>query len=209
MSSSKLKIKIVAFTVDEEGLKLFLKQVNSDEFFLPWGRLEEGDPLEVTVRRVIKENLGFSPKDEYIEQLYTFSKIRDSNTYIDIVYYILIPYQRVVKDRLNEFLDVREALLKTEEDKKIIRYALQRLAWKLEYTNVVYSLIPAEFTLSELQTTYEAIFGKKLDKRNFRKKIMSLKLLKNTGKKRRGEVARPATLYCFRQKTPVIVKVFS
>ena len=95
-----------------------------------------------------------------------------------------------------------------QEDKEIISYAVQRLQWKIEYTNVVYSLLPREFTLSELQLTYEAILGKELDKRNFRKKILFLKLLKDTGKKRTGTVARPASVYEFRKRSPVRVKVF-
>ena len=94
-------------------------------------------------------------------------------------------------------------------DRNIIKYAVQRLQWKIEYTNVVYSLIPFEFTLSRLQTTYEAILGKTLDKRNFRKKILSLGLLKKTGKILKGFKARPALVYGFRKRTPVMVKVFS
>ena len=89
---------------------------------------------------------------------------------------------------------------------KILRYALQRLRWKLEYTNVVYSLLSERFTLTELQRTYEIILGKTLDKRNFRKKILSLKILKDTKQYTKEVSHRPAKLYTFLSKAPQIIE---
>jgi 8-oxo-dGTP diphosphatase len=63
---------------------------------------------------------------------------------------------------------------------EIIQYAKQRLEWKLEYTNVVKEILPSQFKMSQLQAMYEVIIGKKYDKRNFQKKIFSLKILKET-----------------------------
>ncbi len=83
------------------------------------------------------------------------------------------------------------------DHKKIIDYALQRLKYKLEYTTVAFQLLPKEFTLTELQQVYEVIFGKPIDKRNFRKKILSLGLIKDTKKTKRDVAHRPAKLYSF------------
>jgi len=66
------------------------------------------------------------------------------------------------------------------DHKEIVEYARERLRGKLEYTNLAFSLLPEKFTFSELQGVYEAIFGKKFDKRNFRKKIARLELVKPT-----------------------------
>ena len=86
----------------------------------------------------------------------------------------------------------------------MIDYALRRLQAKLDYSNVAYSLLPEEFSLSELQGTYEAILGRRLDKRNFRKRILSLEIVEATGRVTSVGRHRPAQLYRFRERKPVI-----
>lgn len=190
-------IKIVAFTVVEDKLRIFL-----NKGLLPQGELQDDESLDAGALRIFKKVLPILPKESYLEQLYTFSKARN----IEVVYYILLPGYTLKP--LANWYSLERSDLARQEDKEIISYAVQRLQWKIEYTNVVYSLLPDRFTLSELQQTYEAILGNQLDKRNFRKKILSLKLLKDTGKKRTGTVARPASVYEFRKRSPVRVKVF-
>jgi 8-oxo-dGTP diphosphatase len=90
----------------------------------------------------------------------------------------------------------------------IVTYAAKRLRAKLEYTNAAYSLLPREFTLSELQEVYEAILGKRFDKRNFRKKYLELGLIKPTGRKTAGGRQRPAALYSFKSHHPAELKKF-
>jgi 8-oxo-dGTP diphosphatase len=82
------------------------------------------------------------------------------------------------------------------DHRKILEYALERLRNKLEYTTVGFQLLPEKFSLTELQGVYEAILDKRLDKRNFRRKIELLKILKPTSEYRRGG-QRPARLYRF------------
>jgi 8-oxo-dGTP diphosphatase len=84
--------------------------------------------------------------------------------------------------------------------------AVDRLRSKLAYSNIVYGLLPAEFTLSELQDVYEIILGRGLDRRNFRKKILATGLLKPLTKQRRG-AHRPATLYRFSRRRPTIIEM--
>jgi 8-oxo-dGTP diphosphatase len=92
------------------------------------------------------------------------------------------------------------------DHEQVGRIALLRLRSKLQYTNIVYSLLPKEFTLGELQEVYETFLHRRLDRRNFRKKILALDLLKKLPKKRRG-THRPAALYAFRQKRPMIIEM--
>jgi 8-oxo-dGTP diphosphatase len=89
----------------------------------------------------------------------------------------------------------------------MLQYALQRLRWKLEYTNIVYSLLPRDFTLTELQRVYETILDRPLDKRNFRKKMMSLGMLQATPRMAKIGAHRPARLYRFRRRMPMIIEV--
>ena len=89
----------------------------------------------------------------------------------------------------------------------MLKYAVLRLKYKMEYSNVVYSLLPKKFTLTELQKVYEIVLQKVIDKRNFRKKILSLGLIKMVGEKR-GEAYRPAALYSFIKRKFAIVEIF-
>lgn len=82
----------------------------------------------------------------------------------------------------------------------IVTYAHQRLAAKITYTNAVFSLLDTYFTLSQLQSAYEAIFGHKLDKRNFRKKFLSLDLIRETNEYYREGAHRPARLFTFKSQ---------
>src|SRR6266849_4961209 len=80
---------------------------------------------------------------------------------------------------------------------KILQYALNRLRGKLDYTTIAFSLLPEQFTLRELQRVYEIILHRKLDKRNFRKKVLATGILEDTGAKKMEGTHRPAGLYRF------------
>jgi 8-oxo-dGTP diphosphatase len=88
---------------------------------------------------------------------------------------------------------------------EIIDYALQRLRYKLEYSAVGFELLPAEFTLPEIQETYELILGEKLDKRNFRRRILEAGVIEPTPYMRSGE-GRPARIYRYRSDAVAEVK---
>ena len=92
------------------------------------------------------------------------------------------------------------------DHRAVVRTALARLRAKLGYTNLVYALLPEAFTLSDLQAMYEAILGRGLDRRNFRRRMLALGLLRPLGRERRG-AHRPAALYAFRERRPMVVRV--
>lgn len=83
------------------------------------------------------------------------------------------------------------------DHRKILDYALVRLRYKLEWTTVGFELLPKKFTLTELQRVFEAVLGRQLDKRNFRRKILKLEILRALDERRRAGVQRPARLYMF------------
>lgn len=207
----------VIFTIDEGGLKILLAKRKYSPFTnwwaLPGVFLLKKESTEAAARRGLKEKTGI--KVSYLEQLYTFdSPFRDPRGHvISITYFALAPKSLI---NLNNRGDTQTPTLfpinklpkLAFDHKKIINYALSRLRSKLEYTNVVYSLLPAHFTLTELQDAYEAIFGKKLDKRNFRKKFLSLNLIRPTKRILQGAKARPAHLFEFKSKKPSELKKF-
>jgi 8-oxo-dGTP diphosphatase len=90
------------------------------------------------------------------------------------------------------------------DNNAIIDHALRRLRAKLEYTNVVYSLMPDEFSLSALQRVYETILGRPLDKRNFRRRILSAGIIRPTARRSVSGAHRPALLYSFVSRRPTV-----
>ena len=83
------------------------------------------------------------------------------------------------------------------DHRRIVDYALTRLRNKLEYTTVGFQLLPQRFTLSDLQRVYEVILGRHLDKRNFRRKVEGLGIVRPTREQRVSGSGRPAQLYSF------------
>lgn len=201
MDNINIFVKIVVFSIHENQLVVLL---NNNHLIKDTLSVEK--PLDEVAKDIFSTVTHFPAYTNYLEQLYTFVQQKNYNE-ISIVYYLLLP-KKDLSFPINLQWQQATSITKEIHDFPIIEYAIKRLRWKIEYTNVVYSLLPSTFTLSDLQETYEAILGKKLDKRNFRKKILSLDFLESTGQKRTGS-ARPALMYRFKKRKPLIVKVFS
>lgn len=210
-------IDIVIFTIEDGELKVMLIKRNKPPFAenwaLPGGFLLKNEATKDGALRTLKEKTGVG--NVYIEQLYTFDSLsRDPRGHIlTVAYFALVSRPKIIfgsgKDLQTPALVSVNRLPKLAFDhKKIINYALERLQYKLEYTNAVFSLLPKKFTFSELQEAYEVIFGKKIDKRNFRKKFLALGLIKETHEIKRGLQQRPARLYEFKVYKPISLKRF-
>jgi len=160
----------------------------------------ERETLEAAARRELEEETGL--RDVYLEQLYTFSDPdRDPRgRTIAVAYFALTPPAplRAATDAANAawFPATRPPKLAFDHA-TILRTGLERLRAKVGYTTVGFELLPEQFTLPELQGLYETILERPLDKRNFRKKILSLGFLKAEGRKRAAGAHRPAELYSF------------
>ena len=211
-----ITVDVAIFTVIGGDLKILLIKRAIEPFkgcwALPGGFVMMNESLEDAAKRELMEETGV--RNVYLEQLYTFGDIgRDPRTrVITVSYFALINPNGI---NLASTTDASEARwfpayslpkLAFDHD-KIAKYALQRLKWKMEYTTVAFSLLPRKFTLGELQKVYETIFNRTFDKRNFRKKILSLGLIEKTREKREHVSHRPANLYSFRKKIGEIVEM--
>lgn len=194
----RTSLALVVFSIIDGRLGIILKKRE-----LPRLLVDERTKLNAAARELSQRIVG---DGGYLEQLYTFSPRTRENPGIIVSYFLLMPSHALSKHIIEDFVPVSSDP-NNVLDKEIVAYALQRLRWKVEYTNVVYGLLPQEFTLSELQRTYEAILGRPLDKRNFRKKILSLRIFKDTGKKKRPGRARPAEVYTFTKRQLTYVEV--
>lgn len=199
-------VDIVLFTIHKETLKVLLVRRDKSPFLkkwaLPGGSVETHESVdEAALRQLQKET---QVGNVYLEQLYTFGELKRDprERVITVAYYALVNYDRFrLEPRLNgngvHIFPVRRIPPLAFDHQKIIRYALERLRHKVNYTTVCFQLLPEKFTLSEFQKAYEVILNQKLDKRNFRKKMIQLNILKRTGEKKSGGPQRPAELYSF------------
>ncbi|OGN06497.1 MAG: hypothetical protein A3B86_03560 [Candidatus Yanofskybacteria bacterium RIFCSPHIGHO2_02_FULL_38_22b] len=208
---------IVIFTIEQEELKVLLikraKEPFKNKWALPGGFILENEEPEKAALRVLKNKAGVS--NIYMEQLYTFpGSGRDPRgNVITITYFALAPTEKIKIQKSKEtqtptFYSLKKLPQLAFDHKKIITYALKRLRSKLEYTNVVYSLLPQFFTFNQLQEAYETILDRELDKRNFRKKFILLNLIRSTKKVHKGIRQRPAQLYQFISCRPTELKKF-
>jgi 8-oxo-dGTP diphosphatase len=201
----QVAVDIVIFTIHSAELKVLLVNRGippfEGQFALPGGFVLADESLDRAALRELKEEAGVA--DLYLEQLYSFGDPgRDPRgRVITVAYFALISADRSPLAAGSDAADARWCSARelpplAFDHGKILNYALERLRNKLEYTTVGFQLLPPRFTLTELQQVYEAILDKKLDKRNFRRKLALLKVLRPTREYRHGG-RRPARLYQF------------
>lgn len=205
---------IVLFTVRDERLQALLIRRRNPPFqgnwALPGGFLDMDEDLAACAKRELEEETGI--RNVYLEQLYTFGKPgRDPRErVISVAYYALTASEQLT---LKPSSDATEAAWFAFDElpelafdhRDIIAKAHERLVAKLDYSTIAFQFLPKQFTLSELQDVYETIRSERIDKRNFRKWILSQDLIEATGDERRNGSHRPAQLY--RTKHPGRVEI--
>jgi len=208
-----ITVDVVIFTLRDDDLQVLLVQRKATPFkgrwAIPGGFVNKSEPLEAAARRELHEETG--ARDVYLEQLYTFGEPgRDPRgRVIMVAYFALVPAPLIVEAgsdaRDARWWSVYKLPRLAFDHDRIIKYALQRLRYKLEYTAVGFQLLPPQFTLTELQKAYEVVLGETLDKRNFRRRILEANILEETGQftESRG---RPAKFYRFRDDAVAEVK---
>lgn len=206
LADSQVTADVVVFTVDERLLKVLLIRRDDAPFkgapSLPGGFLHKNETSDQTALRVLKAKAHV--QDVFSEQLYTFDDPkRDPRGHIiTIAHFALVPTDKLITRRLAknaEIKPVNEVNGLAFDHDQILAYAVRRLRTKLGYSNIAYSLLPKLFTLSQLQEVYEVILGHTVDKRNFRKKILSLGIIEPTAQQLTGQKHRPARLFKFKK----------
>ncbi len=205
-----LTVDAVLFQITNGVLEtLLMKRPNEPfkgEWALPGGYNAKGETTTKALRRIVEQKTGVDIDTDlsYIEQLYTFDMVdRDPRGHAVSVTYMGCGREIVLRDAGAHvaFLDVDNLPDLAYDHANIIAYARERLIAKLTYTNAVSAFLDKRFTLTQLQSAYEIIFGREFDKRNFRKKFLSLNLIHETDELWRDGAHRPAKLYEFNSQT--------
>ncbi|OGD81549.1 hypothetical protein A2572_04145 [Candidatus Collierbacteria bacterium RIFOXYD1_FULL_40_9] len=221
MSSNKVDfqrpsvtVDILLFTVQENDLRILLVKRKLTPFkgswALPGGFVHMNESLDEAAKRELLEEGNVD--DVYLEQLYTFGDPkRDPRDRVITVTYLALADSSSWNIKSGgdageaELYSVKKLPVLAFDHRKIVDYGLDRLKAKIGYSNIVLGLLPDEFTLTDLQKKHEVILGHPIDKRNFRKKIMSTGVIEPTGKQSGGSAHRPAAFYRFKSKKLIII----
>ena len=209
-----IAVDVVLFTIQDGMLKVLLVKRQQlpyrGAWALPGGLVGADESIDTAALRELQEETNIS--NIYLEQLYTFGEPnRDPRgRVITVAYYALVNWQQFqlkARHRVVEasWFPVKRPPPLAFDHERIVAYALERLRNKINYTTIGFQLLPREFTLTELQRSYEVILGQRLDKRNFRRKMLQLGILKGMREFRANGRQRPARLYTF--TAPKVVKL--
>ncbi|WP_116127055.1 NUDIX hydrolase [Lewinella sp. IMCC34183] len=203
---SAFTVDNVIFGFDEGELKVLLilrnEEPYADRWALPGYFVRQNEDLEEAAKRVLRETTGLD--QVYLEQLQTFGT-PDRHPYgrvITVAYYSLVKVADFSPRALGLSREVAWHTLQhldqlAFDHADIVRAAIAQLQESIRTRPIGFNLLPPEFTLTQLQHLYEAIWGTELEKRNFRKKILSMKLIIPLERFQQGVSHRPARLYRF------------
>jgi 8-oxo-dGTP diphosphatase len=205
----KVAVDTVLFAIEGDRLKCYLVQLTAGaaagRWAFPGGLVRVGETLDEAARRELDD--AASLRDLYLEQLFSFGDpSRDPGAHVVSVGYLGLiddagaASSRSRKYAAGQWFEVARLPALAYDHSVIADYALRRLKSKLEYTNIACNLLPPTFTFAELEELYATVLERPLDRRNFRRRILAMGLLKRLPEKRRG-AHRPAALYSFRRRS--------
>ncbi|MET4080872.1 8-oxo-dGTP diphosphatase [Pedobacter sp. UYP30] len=205
---SVFSIDCVLFGFDGKELKILLIERNEEPFkdwwALPGNIVGHNESLDQSAERILYELTGLS--GIYMEQYYAFGDPgrHPQGRVITLAYYALIRLggEKEVVPRSSyakqaNWMPISKLPKLAFDHQKIYDKGLEKIKRRIKHQPIAFELLPEKFTLTQLQHVYELVLGKKLDKRNFRKKITSFGVLKELNEKQKGVSYRAATLYRF------------
>ena len=205
----QVAVDAVVFTIKHDQLQILLIKRKYDPFkgkyALPGGFVHPDEGFEDGVKRELEEETGV--KNIFLKQLAAFGdpKRDPRGRVLSIAFLALINHDQ----KLRATTDAAEAVWHPLDNhpplgfdhREILAEALEHLRYEIQTTNIAYQILPKKFTLTQMQKLYEAVLEKKLDKRNFRKRLRELAILESTGETHMEGAHRPALLYKFKDRT--------
>ncbi|MCT4581611.1 MAG: NUDIX hydrolase [Flavobacteriales bacterium] len=203
----KIAVDAVVFSYEKNQLAVLLvKQkygVYKDKWVLPGGLVLNKEPLKDAVRRELKEEAGISV--DYMEQLYTYGDDveRDQRgRVISVAYMALVNPDGMKLEASTDAIEAKWFKIDNVpnlafDHNQIVVDGLARLRNKIHYQPIGFDLLPTLFPFSALENLYKTISGRNIDRRNFRKKILSFEILEETNKVRQEGSGRPGKLFKF------------
>jgi ADP-ribose pyrophosphatase YjhB (NUDIX family) len=222
-----LSVDCVILGFQENVLKVLLVKVdNTKKWALPGGFIKKNEPIEQAADRVLQERTGV--QNIFLQQFHVFGdpdrsdarihqnryleygiKIPKDNwllqRFITIGFYALVDFsdenlKDVVSDETTAWIDIKKLSHLMMDHEAIVQKALEALRSQLAYLPIGRNLMPKKFTMPELQKLYETILDRKLDRRNFQRKMLGFGILNKLNEIRKGGAHKAPFLYSFNDK---------
>jgi len=215
-----ISIDCVVFGFHEGLMKVLVLETKSPgEWYLPGGFVLKKEPIEMAANRILKERTGLD--EIFLQQFHVFGDPERSkehfdmykdmlpenenwftNRFLTIGYYALVDFSDVTPapDQFSAYCtwcDLNNVPALKLDHTRILKTALDTLRLHLNYQPIGYNLMPKEFTMPELQKLYETILDKKLDRRNFQRRMLGFGILKRSEQPRKGGAHKAPYLYSF------------
>jgi 8-oxo-dGTP diphosphatase len=215
LARPKVAVDTVLFAIDDNRLRAYLVQLRRGTLRGRWafagGLVQVGESLEGAARRELLAASGIG--NAYLEQLFTFGDpVRDPGAHVvSVAYMALIADPAAARTSSNKYTGGKwfevSALPELAYDHaEMARHAVRRLRSKIEYTNIACNLLPRTFTFAQFEALYALILNRPIDRRNFRRRILAMGLLRRLPGERRGP-HRPAALYTFIRRSPQFLEM--
>lgn len=220
-----VSLDLVVFGFHEAQLKVLLMRFKGvEDWLLPGGRVRNDENLDDAAHRSLRERTGLD--EIFLQQFYTFGNVNrlkyfsQSETLVklgldewgdwawrdvSVGYYALVEFSRVspAPDFMSDecrWWDIHEVPRLLFDHNDMIERALKTLRRQLTYQPVGYTLLPEQFTMTELQSLYETILGRRLDRRNFYKLMMGYDILERLEKRPTVPASKAPYLYRFNRE---------
>jgi len=201
-----LSVDCVILGYDKGSLRLLLiergARPHQGKMALPGDLVYPSEDMELAASRVLSELTGL--EGMFMTQFHSYGQVdrHPVGRVVTVGYYTLISvdkYQPLASSWADNvsWVDVNKLPDLAFDHNNIVKEALVTLRERVRLQPIGFELLPKEFTLGQMQHLYETILGKKFDKANFRKKIIGMGLLIETGKRQKDVSHRPAKLYSF------------
>ncbi len=203
----KIAVDAIVFGYADNRLNvLLIKQkfgTLKNQWALVGGFVKDNETLINAVNRELVEEAGI--KVNFLEQLYTFGDDIERDPrfrVVSVAYFALVNSSKLNLKADSDaeeakWFSIKELPMLAFDHESILKMALNRLQSKLTYQPIGFDLLPKEFLFSELENLYCTILEKEIDRRNFRKKILSFGIVEETDKYGNNIKGRPAKLYKF------------
>lgn len=198
-------VDCVIFGFQQGSLNLLLLKRKMEpaqgQWSLMGGFVREGESVDDAAKRVLAELTGL--ENVYMEQVHTFGSInRDpGERVISVVYYALINIDEYDRELVHEhnayWVNIDEVPPLIFDHEEMVAQAREKMKQKAAREPIGFNLLPKLFTLTRLQSLYEAIYGETIDKRNFRKRVAEMDCIEKTDKIDKESSKRGASLYQF------------
>ena len=201
-------VDCIIFGFDKERLKLLLFKRKVKPFksklSLIGSFVNRNEDVGSAANRVLKEYTGLT--DVFMEELGCYGKIeRDpAARVISIAHFALIRLKEqeieLAESHEAHWFDIDDIPELILDHNDMVNHALEKLRRKARYQPIGFELLPEKFTIPQLKLFYDAIYQKDLDRRNFRKRILTMNILKKLDEKDKSTSKKGAFLYQFEKQ---------